>query len=153
MKAFSEWYFGAVSPGLERGLVLLGVLSCVSCPDKSDFTFNLRVSPGLRSSEVPASPYPARPNLPILRRLRSTHPPPHGAAAPHFYFIFLHTLLISPFLHPNNVRGPPPPRKASCLCAAGRYSSSRRHTEAIWQSDRRVTRLTTKVVCNSERSS
>lgn len=60
MKAFSEWYFGAVSSGLERGLVLLGILSCVSCPDKSDFTFNLRVRPGLcSSSSAPLRSYPS----------------------------------------------------------------------------------------------
>lgn len=60
MKAFSEWYFGAVSSGLERGLVLLGILSCVSCPDKSDFTFNLRVRPRLcSSSSAPLRSYPS----------------------------------------------------------------------------------------------
>lgn len=42
------------------------------------------------------------------------------------------------------------PRIGPCLSAAGRYLSSRSHIEAIWQSDRRVTRLTTKVVCNLE---
>lgn len=76
MKAFSEWYFAAVSSGLEQGLVLLGILSCVSCPDKSDFTFNLRVSPGLgssspaplRSQPTLIQPSPTQPYLPLQSR-------------------------------------------------------------------------------------
>lgn len=143
MKAFSQWYFGAVSSGLEWGLVLLGILSCVSCPDKSDFTFSLRVSPGLCSSEVLAQPYPARTN-----RTSTPHSFSNNVVIRPFPCHFLSSLKIMPpplylvqRVHEVSASGP-----------AGWYLSSRSHTEAIWQWDQWVTGLTTKVVCKLEPS-
>lgn len=42
------------------------------------------------------------------------------------------------------------PGPGRCLSAAGRYSSSRSGSPAIWQRERRVTGLTAKVLCNLE---